>query len=73
MHRSKRFNKTGVIIMDIIGYLIIISTMFVKQRSFYDVITAFIMAIIFYLLIYHTALLENFCTRQEERVAVRYN
>lgn len=73
VHRSKRFNKTGVIIMDIIGSLIIISTMFVKQHSFYDVITAFIMAIIFYLLIYHTALLENFCTRQEERVAVRYN
>jgi len=59
--------------MDIIGILIILSTLFVKQHSFYDVITAFIMAIIFYLLYYHTALLENFCTRQEERVAVRYN
>ena len=73
VHHSRRFNKTGVIIMDVIGILIIMSTVFVKQHSFYDVITAFIMAIIFYLLFYHTALLENFCTRQEERVAVRYN
>ncbi len=73
VHHSKRFNKTGVIIMDVIGSLIIMSTLFIKQHSFYDVITAFIMAIIFYLLFYHTALLENFCTRQEERVAVRYN
>ena len=73
VHHSKRFNKTGTVIMDIIGILIILSTLFVKQHSFYDVITAFIMAIIFYLLYYHTALLENFCTRQEERVAVRYN
>ena len=73
VHHSRRFNKKGVIIMDVIGTLIILSTLFVKQHSFYDVTTAFIMAIIFYLLYYHTALLENFCTRQEERVAVRYN
>ena len=73
VHHSRRFNKKGVIIMDVIGTLIILSTLFVKQHSFYDVTTAFIMAIIFYMLYYHTALLENFCTRQEERVAVRYN
>lgn len=73
VHHSKRFNKTGVIIMDIIGVLIILSTLFVKQHSFYDVITAFIMAIIFYLFFYHTAILENFCSRQEARLAVRYN
>jgi len=59
--------------MDIIGILIILSTLFVKQHSFYDVITAFIMAIIFYLFFYHTAILENFCSRQEARLAVRYN
>lgn len=73
VHHSKRFNKTGVIIMDIIGVLIILSTLFVKQHSFYDVITAFIMAIIFYLFFYHTAILENFCSKQEARLAVRYN
>ncbi len=73
VHHSKRFNKKGVIIMDLIGWLIILSTVFVKQHSFYDVITAFIMAIVFYILFYHTALLENFCSRQERKVAVRYN
>ena len=73
VHHSKRFNKTGTVIMDIIGILIILSTLFVKQHSFYDVITAFIMAIIFYLFFYHTAILENFCSRQEARLAVRYN
>ncbi len=73
VHHSKRFNKAGVVIMDIIGWLIILSTLFVKQHSFYDVTTAFIMAIIFYIVFYHTSLLENFCIRQEEKVAVRYN
>ncbi|ADL34534.1 PAP2 family protein [Butyrivibrio proteoclasticus B316] len=73
VHHSKRFNKAGVVIMDVIGWLIILSTLFVKQHSFYDVTTAFIMAIIFYIVFYHTSLLENFCIRQEEKVAVRYN
>ena len=73
VHHSKRFNKKGVIIMDIIGWLIIASTVFVKQHSFYDVITGFIMATIFYILFYRTSMLENFCTKQERRVAIRYN
>ena len=41
VHHSKRFNKAGVVIMDVIGWLIILSTLFVKQHSFYDVTTAF--------------------------------
>ena len=73
VHHSKRFGKRGTIIMDIIGWSIILSTLFVKQHSFYDVTTAFIMAIIFYILFYHTSLLENFCIKQEEKIAVRYN
>lgn len=73
VHHSKRFNKKGVIVMDIIGWAIILSTVFIKQHSVYDVITGFIMAIVFYILFYHTSLLESFCTRQEQRVAVRYN
>ena len=73
IHHSKRFNKIGKIVGDFIGISIILSTMFIKQHSVYDVITAFIMATIFYILFYHTSLLENFCTRQEERVAIRYN
>ena len=73
IHRSKRFNKVGKIVSDFIGISIILSTLFIKQHSVYDVITAFIMATICYIVFYHTSLLEGFCSRQEERVAVRYN
>ena len=73
IHRSRRFNKTGKIVSDIIGTSIILSTLFIKQHSMYDVITAFIMAIILYLVVYHTSILEAFCKRREEELAVRYN
>ena len=73
VHHCKRCNKTAKIVSDFIGISIILSTLFIKQHSVYDVITAFIMAIIFYIVFYHTPLLENFCSRQEEKVAVRYN
>ena len=73
VHRSKRFGKAGKLVSDFIGISIILSTMFIKQHSVYDVITAFIMAIIFYIIYYHTSVLESFCGRQEQRVAVRYN
>ncbi len=73
VHRSKRFGKAGKLVSDFIGISIILSTMFIKQHSVYDVITAFIMAIIFYIIYYHTSILENFCGRQEERGAVHYN
>jgi membrane-associated phospholipid phosphatase len=73
VHHSRRFNKTGKIISDIIGVSIILSTVFVKQHSVYDVVTGIIMAIIFYILFYHTSLLENYCKRREEKLAIRYN
>ena len=73
VHHSKRCNKVAKIVSDIIGVSIIFSTLFIKQHSVYDVITAFIMATIFYMVFYHSPFLENFCSRQEERVAVRYN
>lgn len=73
VHHSKRFGKKGTIIMDIIGVAIIVSVLFVKQHSFYDVITAFIMAIIFYIVFYHSSVFENFVLRQEEKLTVRYN
>lgn len=73
VHRSKRINKVGKIISDFIGISIILSTLFIKQHSVFDVITAFIMATIFYILFYQTSVLDSFCTRQEQRVAVRYN
>ena len=73
VHRSRRFGKVGKMISDFIGVSIILSTMFIKQHSVYDVITAFIMAIICYIMFYHTGMLENFCSRQEEKLALRYN
>ncbi len=73
VHHSKRFGKLGVIVSDIIGISIILSTMFVKQHSVYDVITAFIMATFFYLLFYHTAFLENYYKKREEQLEVHYN
>ena len=73
IQRSRRFNRTAKIVGHIIGVSIILSTVFVKQHSVYDVITAFIMATIFYYVFYHTSLMENYCKKREERVAVRYN
>ncbi|MBR1669534.1 MAG: serine/threonine protein phosphatase [Butyrivibrio sp.] len=72
VHHSRRFNRVGKLISDFIGLSIILSTMFIKQHSVYDVITAFIMAIICYLLFYHTSLLENFCSRQVAKLSLRY-
>ena len=73
IHHSKRFGKRGRVISDIIGISIVLSTVFVKQHSVYDVLTAIIMAIVFYILFYHTSLLENYCRRREEQMAVHYN
>ena len=73
IQRSRRFNKTAKVIGHIIGASIILSTVFVKQHSVYDVITAFIMATIFYYVFYHTSLVESFCRKRQEQVAYRYN
>lgn len=73
IHHSRRFSIKGKIVSDVVGLSIILSTLFIKQHSVYDVTTAIIMAIIFYILYYRTNLLMNFCTRQQQRVAVRYN
>lgn len=73
VHHCKKFGKKSTIVMDIIGISIVLSTLFVKQHSFYDVTTAIIMAIIFYILFYHTSVLGNFCVKQERKLAVRYN
>lgn len=73
IHNSPRFNKVARIVGHIIGLLIILSTMFVKQHSVYDVTTAFIMAIIFYLLFYKTAFVEEFSKKREEKLAYHVN
>ena len=43
----------------ILTILIILSTMFLKQHSVFDVMTAFIMATIVYIVVYRTELLTN--------------
>ncbi|MCR5670926.1 MAG: serine/threonine protein phosphatase [Butyrivibrio sp.] len=68
IHHSKRFGKRGKMVGDFIGISIILSTMFIKQHSVYDVVTAFMMAIIFYILYYHTSMLENFCVRHRDEL-----
>ncbi len=73
VHNSKRFNRTAKIFSDFVGISIIMSTVFIKQHSVYDVITAIIMALMFYIVYYHTGILENFCSRQEEKLALRFN
>ena len=73
LQHSRKVSRTGKIVGHIIGVSIILSTVFVKQHSVYDVLTAFIMAIIFYYVFYHTSLVENYCKKREERVAFRYN
>ena len=44
----------------ILAISIILSTMFIKQHSTFDVATAFIMAGILYVLVYRTELVANF-------------
>ena len=72
VRKSKKFNKRLKISSDILGTLIILSTMFVKQHSVYDVATAILMAVIFYIFYYRTSAMENFCKRKEEKLAFRY-
>ena len=71
--RSKRMKMPLKIASDILGVLIILSTMFVKQHSAYDVVTAILMAVFFYIFYYRTSAIENFCRRKEEKLAFRYN
>ena len=72
VRNSKKIGKVGKILSDIMGVLIILSTMFIKQHSIYDVVTAFFMAIIFYLAFYHSTIVESFCKKREEKLAYRY-
>ena len=73
VRRSKRMKMPLKIASDILGVLIILSTMFVKQHSAYDVVTAILMAVFFYIFYYRTSAIENFCRRKEEKLAFRYN
>ncbi|MBO4457273.1 MAG: phosphatase PAP2 family protein [Butyrivibrio sp.] len=72
IQRSKKTNSIVKILSNILAVLIILSTMFVKQHSAYDVVTAIAMAIIFYLVFYKSSFMEAFCRRREEKLAFRY-
>ena len=72
VRHSKRIKKAGKIFSDILGVSIILSTMFIKQHSIYDVLTAIFMAVIFYLVFYHSTVVESFCKKREEKLAFRY-
>ena len=72
VHNSKRIKTPGKILSDILGVSIILSTMFIKQHSIYDVVTAIIMALIFYLVFYHSSVVEEYCKKREEKYAFRY-
>lgn len=55
-----KFHNSMKIIVSVIGVLIVLSTMFLKQHSVYDVILAFVIAGVMYPLIYKTKWLYNF-------------
>ncbi len=52
IHNSKIFHKKGKIISFTLSTLIILSTVFIKQHSIVDVVTAFGLSFIAYILIY---------------------
>lgn len=60
LHHSSSFaarNRVVRAVFDIDGVLIILSTMFIKQHSVYDVLAAFIMYTVLFIAIYHPELL----------------
>lgn len=68
---SKEFaNKKGIRIASLVlAVSIILSTMFLKQHSVFDVLTAFIMAAVMYTLVYHYDLIENIQAIRAKRKA----
>lgn len=66
---SKEFeNKKGIRIGSLLlAGSIILSTMFLKQHSVFDVLTAFVMAAIMYTIVYRTDLLMNIRTNRSKR------
>jgi len=60
---SKKWIKYSCFILSI---SIVLSTMFLKQHSVFDVMTAFIMAAAMYIIVYRTELLSNLRHTYEE-------
>lgn len=67
--RSKEFeNKKGIRIGSfLLAASIILSTMFLKQHSVFDVLTAFVMAAIMYTIVYRTDLVMNIRANRSKR------
>lgn len=64
---ANRYIKTGCFVLSI---LIILSTVFLKQHSMFDVMTAFIMAAVIYVLVYRADLVE---LKESLRYSVSFN
>ena len=69
IHHSKRFRPQIKLCSDILCTLIILSTLFIKQHTIFDVLTAFILAIVMYVVAYRSELAEKMLQRHEVRRA----
>ena len=71
MKSSRLENKKGIRIGSLILCIsIILSTMFIKQHSVFDVITGMIMALVMYLLVYHYDVLFSVRRRRAENAQI---
>ncbi len=69
---SRHFTKLTKWLSGIMSTLIILSTMFIKQHSVFDVVTGFIMAFVVYLVVYRTDLIHNMILRREAEEKLSY-
>lgn len=72
-YTSKRVSRRGKIFSGVLSTLIILSTMFIKQHSTFDVATAFALGLIVYVIVYRSELVVGILHRhdaEEEERAV---
>ncbi len=65
VNRSKRFHPGVKAASNILCVLIILSTVFIKQHTIFDVLTAFILAIVMYVVAYRSELVDKIIVRHE--------
>lgn len=68
VRHSKRIRPLVKRLSDVLCVLIILSTMFIKQHTIFDVLTAFILAIVMYVVAYRSELVNKMLTRHELRL-----
>ncbi|MCR5102057.1 MAG: serine/threonine protein phosphatase [Butyrivibrio sp.] len=71
--KSDRFSKKSKIVSTVFAISIILSTMFVKQHSVFDVVTAFLFSFIFYIVFYKTDIIVNAIKKSEDKHAGAVN